>query len=201
VTSEVSGVNISFDARRLGEILWIPSMGFDLYVREDKTMLGRAKLLELAQTLSRNRELKHPQPMKKGEMDSIHRLLFWFIIKNVIPRGQGRNQGDAMNQCFTDLMYKGEQINLPAIIIKHIARIADTTREHDLGYGFLLTQVFEFFGIELKKRVEARSLMRLAAAPSWGVVIHWFRAQFVGQNRWHEHLLLLFLMAPPAGLL
>ena len=32
VTSEVSGVNISFDARRLGEILRIPSVGFDIYV-------------------------------------------------------------------------------------------------------------------------------------------------------------------------
>ena len=60
-----------------------------------------------------------------------------------------------MDQCFTDLMYKGKQINLPAIMIKHIARIADTTREYDLGYGFLPTQVFEFFGVELKKQVEA----------------------------------------------
>ena len=109
VTSEVSGVHISFDARRLGEILGVPSVGFDVYVWEDKTMMGRVKLLDLAQTLSRNRELKHPQPMKKGEMDSIHQLLFWFIIKNVIPWGQGRNQADAMDQCFTDLMYKGEQ--------------------------------------------------------------------------------------------
>jgi len=60
MTSEVNGVNISFDARRLGEILGIPSVGFDLYVREDKTLLGRAKLLELAQTLSQNTELTHP---------------------------------------------------------------------------------------------------------------------------------------------
>jgi len=61
-----------------------------------------------------------------------------------------------MDQCFTDLMFKGEQINLPAIMIKHIARIANTTREHDLGYGFLLTQLFEFFGVELQKRVKAQ---------------------------------------------
>jgi len=48
VISEVNGVKISFDARRLSEILGIPSVGFDWYVREDKTLLGRAKLLELA---------------------------------------------------------------------------------------------------------------------------------------------------------
>jgi len=51
-----------------------------------------------------------------------------------------------MDQCFIDLMDRGEQINLLAIMIQHIARIANTTREHDLGYGFLLTLVFEHFG-------------------------------------------------------
>jgi len=75
--------------------------------------------------------------------------MFWFIIKNIIPRGQGRNQADAMDQCLTDLMDRGEQINLPAFMITHIARIANTTRAHDLGYGFLLTRVFEHFGVEL----------------------------------------------------
>jgi len=88
-------------------------------------------------------------------MAPLHQLLFWFIIKNIITRGQGRNQADAMDQCFTDLMDRGEQINLPAIMIEHIARIANTTRAHDLGYGFLLTWVFEHVGVELQKRVEA----------------------------------------------
>ena len=82
-------------------------------------------------------------------MAPLHQLLFWFIIKNIIPQGQGRNQADAMDQCFTDLMDRSEQINLPAIMIRHIARIANTTREHDLGYGFLQTRVFEHFGVEL----------------------------------------------------
>jgi len=60
-------------------------------------------------------------------MISLHQLLFWFIIKNVIPQGQGRNLADAMDQCFIDLMDRGEQINLPAIMIRDIARIANTT--------------------------------------------------------------------------
>jgi len=72
-------------------------------------------------------------------MTSIHQLLFWFVIKNVILRGQGRNVADTMDQCFTDLLDRGEQINLPAIMIRHIAGIANTTQEHDLGYGFLFT--------------------------------------------------------------
>jgi len=53
-------------------------------------------------------------------------------------------------------------------MIKHIARIADTTREHDLGYGFLLTQVFEFFGVKLKKRVEAQVIEEIGSSTLMG---------------------------------
>ena len=43
--------------------------------------------------------------------------------------------------------------------------------------------------------------MRLAAAPSKGVVVSWFRALFVKQNSGHKHLLLLFLVVQPTGFL
>ena len=48
VTSEVSGKKIQFDAKKLGDILGIPATGFNLYVRKDKSMLGKARLFELA---------------------------------------------------------------------------------------------------------------------------------------------------------
>ena len=89
-------------------------------------------------------------------MQPLHQLIFWFIIKNIIPRDQGRNQADAMDQCLTDLMDRGEQINLPRFMINHIMQIATTPRAHDLGYGFLLTRVFEHFSVEQRKRVDAQ---------------------------------------------
>jgi len=60
---------------------------------------------------------------------------------------------DAMDMCYTDLVDQGEQIKLPAIMISHISRIANTAKEHDLGYGLLLTSMFEHFGIPLQKKV------------------------------------------------
>jgi len=39
VKSEVNGKKMLFNARKLGEILGIPATGFDIYVREDKTIL------------------------------------------------------------------------------------------------------------------------------------------------------------------
>jgi len=83
----------------------------------------------------------------------LHRLLFWFVIKNIVPRGQGHNLTDPVDMCYTDLLDQGEQINLFAIMISHIGRIANITKDHDMGYGFLLTSVFEKLGIQLQKRV------------------------------------------------
>ena len=55
-------------------------IGFDIYVREDKFVLGKARLVELAQKLSQQSGLKHPMVVKKGDMLPLHQLLFWFVI-------------------------------------------------------------------------------------------------------------------------
>ena len=89
VTSEVSGKKIKFDAKKLGDILGIPATRFDLYVREDKSMLNKARLLVLAQKIGQQIGLQTPQSVKKGDMTSLDQLIFWFIIKNVIARDQG----------------------------------------------------------------------------------------------------------------
>jgi len=45
VTSTVNGHDLNFDAKALGEILGVPVEGFDIYVREDKSVLGVERLL------------------------------------------------------------------------------------------------------------------------------------------------------------
>jgi len=52
VTSEVNGKKLCFDAKKLGEILRVQAVGFNVYVREEKSVLGTARLLELTQKLS-----------------------------------------------------------------------------------------------------------------------------------------------------
>ena len=106
--------------------------------------------------------------MKKGDTSSLHQLIFWFAIKNIIPWGQGRNLADAMEQCFIDLIDREEQINLPAIVICHIARIANTARKHDLGYGFLLARVFESLGVKLQKKVGVQAIDDIASSTLMG---------------------------------
>ena len=52
LTSTVNGVLVEVNAQALGVILGVPATGFDLYVREDKSLVSKARLLELAQHLS-----------------------------------------------------------------------------------------------------------------------------------------------------
>jgi len=47
--------------------LVVPAKDFDVYVREDKTVLGIARLLQLTQTLSQQTRWKAPQFVKKEE--------------------------------------------------------------------------------------------------------------------------------------
>ena len=193
VTRVVNGKILRFNAKELRPILGVPVVGFGVSGREDKTMLGAERLLQLTQRLSQQPDLKTPRSFKKGEMTPCHRLLFWFIIKNIIPRGQGRNLADAMDQCLTDLLDWGEKINLPAIMISHISRIANTAREHDLGYGFLLTSVFEHFGISLQKKVGVQVTDEICSSTliSCGFKIA------KGETAGSEHPSPLFLVLPP----
>jgi len=71
VTSEVNGKRMRFDAK-LGEILGVPTTSFDIYVWEDKSILGIAQLLEFSQRLSQQTGLKTPQSVKKGDMTLLH---------------------------------------------------------------------------------------------------------------------------------
>jgi len=48
VKSEVNGKKMCFDLKKLGEILGVLDTDFDIYVREDKYVLGNARLLELS---------------------------------------------------------------------------------------------------------------------------------------------------------
>jgi len=76
VTSEVNGIKVEFDANKLGEILGVPITGFDIYVREDKFLLGKVRLPELARKLGQQPGLQTRQAVKKGDMALLPQLLF-----------------------------------------------------------------------------------------------------------------------------
>jgi len=66
------------------------------------------------------------------------------------------------------LIDQEEQINLPAIMIHHIICIANTAREHDLGYGFLLIRALESFGVKLQKKVGVQAIDDIGSSTLMG---------------------------------
>ena len=51
---------MKFNAKDLDAILGVPAEGFDVYVREDKTMLGTARLLQLTQNTELANKVESP---------------------------------------------------------------------------------------------------------------------------------------------
>ena len=54
VTSIVNGHEVRFDAKKLGELLGVSSEGFDVYMREGKSILSEERLLALTQRLAKS---------------------------------------------------------------------------------------------------------------------------------------------------
>ena len=80
-------------------------------------------------------------------------------------------------------------------MIRHISRIATTTQRHDLGYGFLLTLVFERFGVELQNRLGAQVIDEIGSSTLMGCGFDLVQAKDTDFIHRVQHLLLLFPVA------
>jgi len=85
VTSEVNGKKLKFNAKDPGAILSVPTKDFDVYVRDDKTVFGTVRLLQLTQTLSQQTRLKAPQSVTKDAMDQCL-LTLWIEESKLTPQ-------------------------------------------------------------------------------------------------------------------
>jgi len=54
VPSIVNGHEVRYDAKKLRELLGVSTEGFDVYVREDKSILGKERRLALTQRLAKS---------------------------------------------------------------------------------------------------------------------------------------------------
>ena len=57
-----------FYANDLADLLGVSAEGFDVYVREDKSVLGDEQLLELTQSLAQKPSPTEPQSLKGGNV-------------------------------------------------------------------------------------------------------------------------------------
>ena len=86
VSSSVKGVEIVFDATKLGEILHIQSIGINEYHS------AFDEHSSLPTKFSKGRVNFRAQTALKGIMRSVHKLLFEIVHKKILPRGHHRNK-------------------------------------------------------------------------------------------------------------
>ena len=88
-------------------------------------------------------------------MSSFHKLVFEVVHKGIIPRGERRHEANFRDMGLGHALDTMRPINWPSLKIKHMVRIVDPKKPHQLAYGNLLTTVFKEFGVHLK---DGRSL-------------------------------------------
>ena len=89
VTSIVGGHRIWFDTADLVEMLGVPSDGFDVYVHEDKNVLGEERLLEVTRNLAQNPQLTMSRSVRKGGNDIFTSLVILVYNQECHSSGSG----------------------------------------------------------------------------------------------------------------
>uniref|UniRef100_A0A0V0HBE0 Putative ovule protein n=1 Tax=Solanum chacoense TaxID=4108 RepID=A0A0V0HBE0_SOLCH len=88
----------------------------------------------------------------KRAMRPLHKLLFDVVHKIILPRKHKRTEANYLNLTLMELLISQVQINLLQLILSHIHRISvHDDKDHGLGYGFWLGEVFEFFQVPVKE--------------------------------------------------
>ena len=144
MSSSVKGVDIVFDATKLGEILHIPSVGINEY------NWGFDENSSLPAKFSQGRVNFRAQTILKGIMRSVHKLLFDIVHKVILPRGHQRHIASIRDMGLMNALECKKHIDWTTLIIKHLARIIDPKLGyHQLAFGNLLTRVFDAFDVPL----------------------------------------------------
>nr|XP_016440658.1 PREDICTED: uncharacterized protein LOC107766394 [Nicotiana tabacum] len=151
VSSLVKGVQLQLDAEKLGEILDIPSEGFDDYTRQRWLCLDSLPTsLEITKRFSDSKEMTEVRAVQKSEMRPEHKVVFEFLNKCLLPRQERRHTANYMDLVLMECLERGKQINWPAFIIKLLDRVINGSKAHVTPYGFILTTVLDRLNVPLK---------------------------------------------------
>lgn len=152
VSSKVKGVDLVLDVKMLGVILNVPVEGFDTYVRCERPELWEKEYaMYLTSKYTQEREKVVSRKVWNGEIKSVHKLLFEFVNKCLLPRSERRHEATYLDLEVMEVLDQNMPINLLLLMLKHVERKADQEKgTHALPFGFLLTRVFDQLGSPLR---------------------------------------------------
>nr|XP_009775644.1 PREDICTED: uncharacterized protein LOC104225519 [Nicotiana sylvestris] len=146
------GVQVTFDAKELGEILDIPSEGYNNYTGQRWPSLDSLPTdLAITRRFCDVTEVNEVKVVHKSEMKPCQKVIFEFVNKCLLPRQERRHIANYMDLVLMECLESGRQINWPAFIIKLLDRVINSSKAHATSYGFILTIVLDRCKVSLKK--------------------------------------------------
>ncbi|KAK4716081.1 hypothetical protein R3W88_014419 [Solanum pinnatisectum] len=140
------------------------AIGKEAYFKSKTVLRGktiRSEIREISTTKEENyvltskftqgRVIILPMKVLKGEMSSFHKLVFEVVHKGILPRGERSHEASFRDMGIGNALENIDPIDWPSLMIKHMARVVDPKKPHQLAYGNLLTTVFREFRVPLKE--------------------------------------------------
>ncbi|XP_070057194.1 uncharacterized protein [Nicotiana tomentosiformis] len=138
----VNGVDMVLDATVLGDILKVPSEGL--------SSVRGACGSNFRRVIVKEKAIQHGERVHEKALLPVYQLLFELVNKVLLPRAERRSITSRSDLYLMEALDEFCSINLPAIMIEHIQKVAAFKYgNHGLPYGFLLTRVFKFFDVPL----------------------------------------------------
>ncbi|KAH0646979.1 hypothetical protein KY284_034863 [Solanum tuberosum] len=101
----------------------------------------------LTSKFSQGRATVRPKKVLIVEMSLFHKLVFEVVHKGILHRGERRHEASFKDMGIGHALENMDPIDWPALMIRHMAKVVDPKRPHQLAYGNLLTTVFREFGV------------------------------------------------------
>ncbi|GAB2281188.1 hypothetical protein Dimus_015792 [Dionaea muscipula] len=81
-------------------------------------------------------------------MKPFQRLLYFIVMKNVVPRFRKRDTTSFMDLIYMDHLLTRRLVNLPRVMLRHMAYVISVP-SHELPYGDWLIRVFKAYHVPL----------------------------------------------------
>lgn len=144
--ASVNGTEFTLDESTLGNILRVPNEGITTVVGKKASEGFLAEIRKPTRNLNMNSE-----HMLKKQMQPLYQLIFELVNKVILPRAERRSSASLTDLFMIEALVSFKPINLPRIMIEPIVEIYEFKDSiHALGYGFLLTRVFDHFKVACK---------------------------------------------------
>ena len=179
----VNGTPIEFNAEYLSNLFRVPNEGYDAYFKGKFNLkLGGATMNEIMNFFGGE---KGTSKIDHNRLSPLHKLLFNVVWRTILPRTQKRNEANLLDISVMYCLAKKIKINFPALMIQHLEHCVP--KGFKVGYGALLTTVFESLDVELDDldviRLKGENKIQESTLLNLGIIVVEGKCKFVEEEK------------------